>query len=264
MNIWKELLYTLLFILWDSLVYVILMSLYEFNLIESIIYYPLLQFLSKLIFYISLLLIIFRKFNLDFQNKIKIDYSLVFVIFIIVVGQLLINRILFDFYYLIFDNNHINNRINQKIDISPLNNIIYYIGILIIAPIGEELFFRKYLFTNLLKKNSLKTSILISSICFAIIHLPIYNNLFPTFFLGITSAFILYKTHKIIYSIFFHFIYNLVISIIPLIMPNYNLFMIENKFGIIYFGMIILGIMIFYFGIKKFLKSINAIPETKN
>lgn len=87
--------------------------------------------------------------------------------------------------------------------------IMTLIPTLIIAPIFEELLFRKVFFRQMLKENTLMTSLLVSSFYFSLIHLPMANKLVSTFLVGCTSALIYYRTGKIMYSILFHFVNNL-------------------------------------------------------
>ena len=88
------------------------------------------------------------------------------------------------------------------------------IGTLIIAPIFEELFFRKLLFSKLLEKYDIYIAIIISSICFSAIHFETPGNLIPSFIFGVISCLIYLKTKKISYSILLHFINNLYITLV--------------------------------------------------
>ena len=131
-------------------------------------------------------------------------------------------------------------------------SLIYRIvGVLIIAPIFEELFFRKYLINRLLKENSKKITLITSSICFSLIHFETPSNLIPTFLFGIASGLIFIKTNKIGYSILFHLICNS-LWLIDLVSGDkfYN-YLLGLKFNSTYWIIFVLGIIISYFGLKK-------------
>jgi membrane protease YdiL (CAAX protease family) len=126
------------------------------------------------------------------------------------------------------------------------------ISALIIAPIFEELFFRKFIFSKLKEKYNLNISIIISSICFAIIHFETISNLFPSFIFGIISCLIFFKTKKISYSILLHFFNNLRITLFNTSYgePYFN-WLDGLKYDITYWALFAFGILITILGIKK-------------
>ena len=124
-------------------------------------------------------------------------------------------------------------------------------SILIVSPIFEELFFRKYLLNKLMEQNSQKIGIIISSLCFAIIHIETPFNLIPTFISGIISSLIFIKTKKIGYSILLHFLFNLLVQILYVFDFTFDRWMLD--FNYTYWIMFLIGIGITYLGIKKLL-----------
>lgn len=78
----------------------------------------------------------------------------------------------------------------------------------ICAPLWEELFFRKWLYTKLKSKVSIKKAIIISSILFGLIHINPIVIIFATI-IGYISCNIYENTNLIIYSIIFHSACNL-------------------------------------------------------
>jgi membrane protease YdiL (CAAX protease family) len=125
------------------------------------------------------------------------------------------------------------------------------ISILLISPIFEELFFRKFLLQKLLEKNNQKIGILISSLCFAIIHIETPFNLIPTFVFGIISSFIFIKTRRIGYSILLHFLVNLLVQVLYVFDFAFDKWLLSLNFNYIYWIMFLIGIGLTYFGIKK-------------
>ncbi len=77
----------------------------------------------------------------------------------------------------------------------------------ILAPIVEELIFRKLLIDRLVKYGE-KTAIFLSAFVFGLIHLGI-EQIFYAFLVGIVLSFVYVKTGKIIYSIAIHMFINL-------------------------------------------------------
>lgn len=124
---------------------------------------------------------------------------------------------------------------------------------LIISPFFEELFFRKFLLQKLLEKNNQKISILISSLCFAVIHIETPYNLIPTFIFGIISSIIFIKTNKIGFSILLHFLTNLIIQTSFILNVTFDSWLLSLNFNLIYWIIFLLGIGITYFSTKKLL-----------
>jgi membrane protease YdiL (CAAX protease family) len=127
------------------------------------------------------------------------------------------------------------------------------ITILIISPILEELFFRKFLLNKLLEKNSQIIAIIISSLCFAIIHIETPLNLVPTFIFGIISGLIFVKTKKIIYSIILHFLVNLMVQTLYVFDFSFDRWLLTLDFNFTYWIMFLIGIGLTYFATKKLL-----------
>jgi membrane protease YdiL (CAAX protease family) len=145
-----------------------------------------------------------KKPDLEIDN-----FKIISLLFIIGIGYELIKSPFVDF-------NNILKYINQtdsiyntpSFDGLEINLIYRVIGVIIIAPVIEELFFRKYLIIGLLEDNSKTITLIISSICFSLIHFETPNNLIPAFLFGLASGLIYTKTKKIGYSILLHLIVN--------------------------------------------------------
>jgi membrane protease YdiL (CAAX protease family) len=85
--------------------------------------------------------------------------------------------------------------------------VIKFIFIVFIAPIFEEIFWRKQIFGLLLKKYSPVMAIVLSSVLFACGHLRVFD--FGSLFIwGLLYCFVYYKSNSIEFSILLHSISN--------------------------------------------------------
>ncbi len=102
---------------------------------------------------------------------------------------------------------------------------INIISSVLLIPIGEELFFRRYIQDRLQKKTNYILAIIFASLMFALLHSPYLNLLiedfhqtwhltYLTFFGGLLSGLIYYKSKSIGPSIIFHIFWNLTALII--------------------------------------------------
>lgn len=94
---------------------------------------------------------------------------------------------------------------------STFDTKILFIGSIIrsvvISPILEELLFRGIILRGFLKNHSKFTSIIVSSLLFAIMH-PHISQAFEAFIVGIFFAWIYIKTKSLLPNIFAHFVAN--------------------------------------------------------
>ncbi|WP_408608259.1 CPBP family intramembrane glutamic endopeptidase [Aquimarina spinulae] len=183
------------------------------------------------------------------MKGIKPEFLLYLIL--IAIGLEFFDRPLFDFNK-IYD--YFSGTELKPFEFSESSNLsVLYRGIsvLIIAPIFEEFFFRKFLFREVLKKHSLTLSILVSSICFSLIHLPSYRNLLPTFIFGIIACLIYNKTNNIFYTIILHFLTNLSWLLLVSYGKSYYEWSYGLNYNFVYWLLFIFGIGLSYIGIKK-------------
>lgn len=132
---------------------------------------------------------------------------------------------------------------------------LYYVAYaLIIAPIFEEIFFRYYIFGGLLKKYSVTTALITSSVLFSLIHidsLESLRNLVPTFIFGIISALVYLRTKKICNSIILHFIANGLWFLTVVFAKQYSTLMQEIGFGIKFWIIFSIGVILLLLGVRK-------------
>lgn len=214
----------------------------------------------NIISFILAYLVIFKYFWINKPNIKRIcdfkGFNLKYIpyLILIVFGLQLIDRPFWDI-----------NKIWNYITISEFNTEIRYFNgytpafiygsftSLIVSPIFEELFYRKFLLSELMQRNKKLTSIIVSSLCFSIAHIETPLNLIPTFIFGVISSLIFIKTNKIIYSILLHFMMNLLIRILDVFDSNFDRWLLNLNFNIIYWIIFIIGIGVTYFGTKKLL-----------
>lgn len=205
---------------------------------------------------------IFWKIEIPRKAEFKLDnykFSILKYLIIVSIGLELIYQPLFDLDKLIefYVNGFIDfPKTNYSID---KTDLIYQIStVVLIAPILEEFFFRKFLISKLLKKHNALTSLLISSFCFAIIHIETPYNLIPSLIFGILSGLIYQKTRKVFYSIFFHILMNSYYFIFLVNAENYNNWINSLNFNYVYWSLIILGLIFTFVGMKKITTANNV------
>lgn len=137
-----------------------------------------------------------------------------------------------------------------------LITLIRLIGIVLIAPIFEEIFCRKQIFSLLLNKFSPFVSVIISSLLFAIGHLR-FNDIVSLFIWGLLFALVYYQTKSLESSILLHSFSNLssffighkFVEITGILILKYILIMLGS--------VIVIFLIIRYFGRGNFNKNIS-------
>lgn len=86
-------------------------------------------------------------------------------------------------------------------------NFASFMTIAIVAPVMEELLFRKVIFEGFLENYSLKKAILMSAFMFALFHLNPWQGI-GAFIAGVYLAYLFYKTGDIMLCMFVHFVNN--------------------------------------------------------
>lgn len=130
---------------------------------------------------------------------------------------------------------------------------VLYVGIL--APIFEEMIFRKLLIDHLLPRGKF-FAIFVSALSFGLFH-GNFNQFFFATFLGLVFGYVYVKTGKIYYSMGFHFIINMTTTaVVTLITSKYDL---NSSEGIMFLGLYVMyflvmavaGAVVFFARIKK-------------
>ncbi len=120
--------------------------------------------------------------------------------------------------------------------------------VVILAPIAEELFFRKLLIPRLLPFGE-KPAVIVSGLIFGLIH-GNFTQFFYAFGLGIAFGFIFVKTGKLAYTIILHMFINLIGSVISLLLIDASI-VTAGLFGLLVICLVIAGIVLFFVNIKR-------------
>ena len=142
------------------------------------------------------------------------------------------------------------------------NKVILFIGTVLIAPIFEEILFRKQILGLLLQKNSPVVSIIISSVLFSIVHLRI-NDMIPLFIWGLLFGIIYYQTESIELSILLHSLSNLSTFIIRHKFVEITGILVLKYILIMLGSVIVIFLIIRYFGSGNFNKNISLSGSAK-
>lgn len=159
------------------------------------------------------LLIIFK--SIEKSNSLKFNKTepkYYFLALILGIGFVFFQSILNIIYYQEISFNY-NFTLERLTSLSVITSII-------IVPITEELFFRNYVLRGLLKNHKPILAIILSSLLFALIHIPFvalyyefidfsFHQAFIAIFGGLISGMLFYKSKSIIPSILFHVFWNL-------------------------------------------------------
>ena len=139
-----------------------------------------------------------------------------------------------------------------------------FIFSVLLVPVFEEIFFRQYIFGGLLSKYKLVTAVIFSSILFSSMHLPGLFFMSMMFFFGVISALIYYKTGSIVYSMLFHFLWNLIVFSNTMT-PNIDLYSyVVSDLNSINLVVGILSILLLFLVIKNIKSPYHSISnETK-
>ena len=140
--------------------------------------------------------------------------------------------------------------------INPISNLLSKVNVFqtiifvgIIAPVMEEVIFRKILLSRLRKFGDF-FSIFLSALAFGMFHGNL-SQFFYAFALGCIFAYIVIKTGTIKYSIILHMIINLFGSVIMMQVALMQNIIVATIVGLFVFIMIIAGIALFFMNIKN-------------
>jgi membrane protease YdiL (CAAX protease family) len=254
MGIGKAVLLTLLFLIFELALQLISYSIFDpWTYIENEHIRGLTIIIARVTAYLILFYFFWKPKSeiLSFRLE-KLNIPVIVLLFLIILGTEFLNRPFADLDRL-FD----ATRVNYFYEGYSTLQVYGTITALLVAPVFEELFFRKFLFQKLLLKNGFLTVILVSSFLFSIIHWETPLNLIPAFIFGLISAFIFYRTGNIIYCILLHLLYNACSQLIYYKAKLYSEWLNWLNFGIIYWTLFAFGILIILFALQK-------IPNTRS
>lgn len=98
------------------------------------------------------------------------------------------------------------------------DTLVYLLLTLLVAPVIEELFFRRML-CDVLKKWGWRAAILMSALLYALFHANI-AQFFYSFGLGLVLSYAYLKTGKLRYPLIIHIVFNLLFTALPMIVET--------------------------------------------
>lgn len=258
MKLYKAFLYTLLVTLFQAIIGILIFfSIKQLNLDKNDAYehsLGLFRTFAQIVGYFLFFYFFWKQSKSWIQKTdLKINnFKIITLLLVIAIGLELFKSLFFDYSNLL---KLINKAelVHYGYNFNRFNTRFIYrtIAVLIISPIFEELFFRKFLINRLIKEHSKILALVISSICFALIHIETPTNLIPAFIFGIVSGLIYLKTNKIGYSMLLHFIGNSLWFFNVIIGNKFYNYLYSLEFSPAYWMLFIVGIALTYFGTKE-------------
>jgi len=132
--------------------------------------------------------------------------------------------------------------------------------VVLLAPIMEELFFRRLLIKKLLAYGE-KPAVIVSGLAFGLIHGNL-TQFFYAFGLGLAFGYIFVKTGKVIYTVVLHMIINFLGSVISVWVLNANM-IVTGLFGLVVIGLVIAGIVLFFINKRRIVMDIGLFAAPK-
>lgn len=191
------------------------------------------------------------------------DERLFFPIVFLALGFTIIEQPLFDLYYKFKLPEELYKSFPYEEHKLNFTAYVSFVSSVIVTPIVEELFFRKFLLIELKKKYSVQIAVVLSTLLFSAFHLPNFGNLLPPFILGITSAFLYLKSGKIMYSILLHALANLNVFLFNYFGRTIDENLQQLNFNLYYWLIFAAGIGILLFGLRMFSEKLKEKPQEK-
>lgn len=189
------------------------------NRVTNVYVYSVLNIVLLVIIYYNLHVLIY-KFPVDIikikhkRNKKKIKTYITILIFIMFTSSFLLSKL--ENTFLNLNLYSILPKLNLILDTSS-KFIIYLLSLFVqtclIAPVSEELIYRKFILNNLLDNDNALKSIVLSSFLFSIYHLNLLQGI-NAMIIGVFLGYLYYRTCSINICILLHFINNFINFII--------------------------------------------------
>ncbi|HDF2795437.1 TPA: CPBP family intramembrane metalloprotease [Clostridioides difficile] len=183
------------------------------NRVTNVYVYSVLNTILLVIIYYNIYMLIY-KFLVDNikiknrTNKTKITTYITILIFIMFTNSILLSQFESDFINLSVYS--VLPKLNLILDTSS-KLLVYLLSLFIqtclIAPVAEELIYRKFILNNLLDNSNAFKSIVLSSFLFSIYHLNLLQGI-NAMMIGIFLGYLYYKTCSINICILLHFVNN--------------------------------------------------------
>lgn len=207
-------------------------------------------FLSEFIFILAFFIIVLVSKNKEFYKSYKIKYKFDIKIFMAVMALGVVVMLcclnitnLINYCFSFVSVIALNNQL--PIPLSNFGQFLLAVLLLAVLPaVCEELVFRGVIYNGLRQRFSFKTTLLLSSLMFAFMHLSIYKT-FYQIILGVILALLVFYTGTIAYGIVFHFINNFTIILLTYACGSNTIF----EFSTWGAREVILSIIIFALGV---------------
>lgn len=191
--------------------------------------HPLINSLNFILALIIIEKITSRKFNISFKENLimSTDHKRMIVpIFIFSLGLSICISELGNYVTLLFPMSEFMVELFNEAFGGEISFIGSIIGVIIVAPITEEILFRGIMLKGLLKRYSDLTSILVTALLFGILHFNIYQFV-GAFIAGILLGWLYSKTNSLLLCIIGHATYNsigyILSDLLKLEIPGYTL-----------------------------------------
>lgn len=139
-------------------------------------------------------------------EKIKVNENFLVFIFFMFLGFLISQALTSNLF--IYEKESLNR------DPITVNAYLYFLFVILVAPIGEEIIFRKLFMKRLSKRRySFFVTLIVQALVFSLIHGAIYK-IPATFTVGLIAGFLYYK-YNIFTSMGYHILSNLFIAMYP-------------------------------------------------
>jgi uncharacterized protein len=155
--------------------------------------------------------------------------------------------------------------LEESKELMEMNRCLYFLYVVISAPILEELIFRGIILTSIENSNGMIKAVFYTSLFFAISHIYL-TNVFSIFITSIVTAIIVLRTNSVISGIVIHIINNY-LNYYSVRIRNINKFSELFSLGINSaflqsFLTLILSVILLFFGLIWFKKNIKHIQTT--
>lgn len=177
------------------------------------------RFVNGLLELVIVLLFMWKITDLRSAFKSRFSYGYLLAAILLGITFPFFQGILNIIYYLDFDINlfAVNWNFENLLDLNVIASIL-------LIPVSEELFFRQYVQNGLHENYSAAKSIIITSLLFALIHLPFvllyfnpenftFHQAYTVFFGGILLGILYHKTRSLWPPLIMHMTWNLIVSV---------------------------------------------------
>jgi membrane protease YdiL (CAAX protease family) len=134
---------------------------------------------------------------------------------------------------------------------------LMFLSMVLVAPICEELIFRRILFRRLLPMGE-NFAILMSALAFSLFHCNLFQAVYA-FALGVLFGCVIVKTGRLRYTVALHMILNFLGSVVVVLVTPYDT--LSTIYYIVLMLLMITGLVIFFRDCKSLFRNRPSLPE---